>query len=136
MHARLGEVTYVLAQTTEDTGDRLKLLSNAMRHFCRSIELCDDYLRGFYGLKLATGRIIEALDNTTSKPAKSSTDAPGDLAPPSLDSVRKLNQKATAKLSEIVRRGSVHEKGWDGYKVSELNAARELLSKDAQSVQR
>lgn len=54
MHARLGEATYVLAQNTEDVGDRSKLLSNAMRHFCRSIELCDDYLRGYYGLKLVS----------------------------------------------------------------------------------
>ena len=27
-------------------------LEEATRRFCRSIELCDDYLRGYYGLKL------------------------------------------------------------------------------------
>lgn len=27
-------------------------LGEALRRFCRSIELCDDYLRGYYGLKL------------------------------------------------------------------------------------
>ena len=29
-----------------------KLLAEALRRFCRSIELCDDYLRGYYGLKM------------------------------------------------------------------------------------
>lgn len=29
-----------------------KYLAEAFRRFCRSIELCDDYLRGYYGLKL------------------------------------------------------------------------------------
>ena len=29
-----------------------KILAESMRRFCRSIELCDDYLRGYYGLKL------------------------------------------------------------------------------------
>jgi hypothetical protein len=25
--------------------------AEALKRFCRSIELCDDYLRGYYGLK-------------------------------------------------------------------------------------
>lgn len=29
-----------------------KYLSESLRRFCRSIELCDNYLRGYYGLKL------------------------------------------------------------------------------------
>jgi hypothetical protein len=29
-----------------------KFLAESIRRFCRSIELCDDYLRGYYGLKL------------------------------------------------------------------------------------
>ncbi len=29
-----------------------KYLGDALRRFCRSIELCDDYLRGYYGLSL------------------------------------------------------------------------------------
>ena len=32
-----------------------KVLAESMRRFCRSIELCDDYLRGYYGLKLVSG---------------------------------------------------------------------------------
>ena len=60
----------------------------------------------------------------------------GDLAPPTLESVKKLNELATSKLGEIVRRGSSGEKGWDGYSESELIAARELLNRDTQKIQR
>ena len=31
-----------------------KLLAESIRRFCRSIELCDGYLRGYYGLKLVS----------------------------------------------------------------------------------
>lgn len=107
-----------------------------MRRFCRSIELCDDYLRGFYGLKLTTNRLLEKL-NKTSKPATASSNAlAGDLAPPSLSSVQRLNELATSKLAEIVRRSSSGEKGWDGYDQAEVIAARELLDRDTQGVQR
>lgn len=30
----------------------LVTISDSMRRFGRSVELCDDYLRGFYGLKI------------------------------------------------------------------------------------
>ena len=51
MHARLGEVFHIAAITGNDTA-MLRLEARSMRSFCRSIELCDDYLRGYYGLKL------------------------------------------------------------------------------------
>lgn len=51
MHAHVGEVLYISAMNgNEDSEGRL--LAEAMRRFCRSIELCNDYLRGHYGLKL------------------------------------------------------------------------------------
>lgn len=31
-----------------------KYLAEALKRFARSIELCDDYLRGYYGLKLVS----------------------------------------------------------------------------------
>ena len=34
------------------------LLSDAVRRFCRSIELCDGYLRGYYGLKIVGERLV------------------------------------------------------------------------------
>lgn len=53
MHARLGEVLYMAA--TASDGPQLKRLTESLKRFSRSIELCDDYLRGYYGLKLVRG---------------------------------------------------------------------------------
>ena len=59
MHARLGEVQYLAANAKESgSGDQLKALSESMRRFCRSVELCDDYLRGYYGMKLVRSYTI------------------------------------------------------------------------------
>jgi hypothetical protein len=33
-----------------------------MRRFCRSVELCDDYLRGYYGLKLVCSALANPRD--------------------------------------------------------------------------
>lgn len=35
-----------------DEATSRKYLAESLKRFCRSIELCDDYLRGYYGLKL------------------------------------------------------------------------------------
>ncbi|EHK97913.1 putative TPR repeat protein oca3 [Glarea lozoyensis 74030] len=97
MHARLGEVLYVAASSNEGGAD--KNLSESMRRFCRSVELCDDYLRGYYGLKLTTKRLLKDLA-TNSRQSKSETGLPA----PDRKTVERLNELATAKLSEIVRR--------------------------------
>ncbi len=57
-------------------------------------------------------------------------------SPPDLKTVELLNQKATAKLTEIVRRSVSGEKGWQGYDSAELIAARELLDRDASPIVR
>ena len=49
----MGELLYLSAcpggaEVAETT------LREAMRRFCRSIELCDDYLRGYYGLRIVS----------------------------------------------------------------------------------
>lgn len=55
LHARMGEVTFLSASGLQaGSGEQLKVLSEAMRRFCRAIELCDDYLRGYYGLKVVS----------------------------------------------------------------------------------
>ena len=82
-----------------------------------------------------TSRLLDKLSKT-SKPASASSDLAGDLAPPSLATVQKLNELATAKLADILRKTAVSEKGWDGYEQAELIAARELLDRDTQSIQR
>jgi tetratricopeptide (TPR) repeat protein len=57
MQARLGEVLYLSAGRAEGA-EQLKLLSESMRRFCRSVELCDDYLRGYYGMKLVRAVLL------------------------------------------------------------------------------
>ncbi|KAF2168910.1 hypothetical protein M409DRAFT_65264 [Zasmidium cellare ATCC 36951] len=136
IHAKLGEVIYLSANHKDAGPEQLKGLSESMRRFCRSIELCDDYLRGYYGLKLTTNRLLDALQSTKKSQQVASDPLAGDLAPPSIDAVKKLNEVATAKLAEIVRRGTAGEKGWDGYSASELIAARELLDRGTQQIQR
>jgi hypothetical protein len=124
-------------------------LTESLRRFCRSIELCDDYLRGYYGLKLVMKIIFCGLkvqllikEQTSSKllstlPQLSRQSKSEDSASlPELRTVQLLNQTATAKLSEIVRRSVGGEKGWQGYDPAELIAARELLDRDATPVTR
>lgn len=51
IHARLGEILYIsTANLNEDSSS--KILVQSIRRFCRSVELCDDYIRGYYGLKI------------------------------------------------------------------------------------
>lgn len=54
IHARLGEVIYLstIASSSDKPGELLRGFAEAMRRYCRSIELCNSYLRGYYGLKL------------------------------------------------------------------------------------
>ena len=41
--------------STGGDGSAQKYLAEALKRYSRSIELCDDYLRGYYGLKLVSG---------------------------------------------------------------------------------
>jgi tetratricopeptide (TPR) repeat protein len=61
IHARLGEVLFLAANKSEGA-EQIKGLSEAMRRFCRSVELCDDYLRGYYGLKLVCSALANPRD--------------------------------------------------------------------------
>lgn len=55
---------------------------------------------------------------------------------PNIKTIQKLNELATSKLAEIVRRHGAQEKLWQGYDVAEVAAARDLLSKSAAHVVR
>jgi ER membrane protein complex subunit 2 len=56
VHAKLGEVIYLsgLATLKDNQREMAKAEAEALRRFCRSIELCNNYLRGYYGLKLVS----------------------------------------------------------------------------------
>ncbi|KAI9158777.1 kinetoplast-associated protein KAP [Paramyrothecium foliicola] len=129
IHARLGEVLLMAAQSNE--GSSLKHFAEAVKRFSRSIELCDDYLRGYYGLKLATDRLL----SDPAKLKKQQTDLK-EFTLPSQATLEKLNETATKKLGEIVRRYGAQERFWQGYDADEIAAARELLAKSSTEVVR
>lgn len=125
-----------------------KYLTESLRRFCRSIELCDDYLRGYYGLKLVcstgdqlctgllpnqigqtSGRLLKSLSHG-SRPSKSGT----SLSLPDVKTVERLNEIATSKLSEIVRKFVANESGYQGYDSAEIIAAHELLNRESASI--
>ena len=149
IHARLGEILYISAMSSSNETADSKTFAEAMRRFCRSVELCDDYLRGYYGLKLVlpslpahvthktkyvaqtTDRLLSALpDDSKSTGQMVSTDN-GELPMPSTTTVRKLNERATFKLAEITRDAT-----GKGLNHAEVVAAKALLDKSTQIRQR
>ncbi|KEZ39719.1 Tetratricopeptide repeat domain-containing protein [Scedosporium apiospermum] len=131
MHARLGEILYMAATELAD-GSSNRYFAESVKRFCRSIELCDDYLRGYYGLKQVTGTLLS--DPKLLKPSKQA-DGEGMALPPK-KTLEALNEKATAKLGEIVRRYSTGDVHWQGYDAAEIEATRQLLAKDEAQVVR
>ncbi|KAF2280721.1 TPR-like protein [Westerdykella ornata] len=141
-HAQLGTLHYL--QATSSSPPNISSLSTSLRYFSRALELNDSYLRGFYGLKLVSKSLIPLLSDSPTNTASSSSkrkdnkdkdrDAADDedLPPPSLATVKKLEELATSRLGEIIRNYSSGRKGWTGYDEAEVIAARELLDRDGQ----
>ncbi|KAF3000384.1 hypothetical protein E8E14_006875 [Neopestalotiopsis sp. 37M] len=129
IHARLGELLLMAAKSSQPT-DASRQLAEAIKRFCRSVELCDDYLRGFYGLKLATRKLLQERP----KAAKQSND--DDLPLPDAATLQRLDELATEKLAEITRKFAAGEKGWQGYDEAEIVAAKALLEEDSGAVPR
>ncbi|KAJ9640256.1 uncharacterized protein PV06_10774 [Exophiala oligosperma] len=117
LHARLGELEYMAGVSATDSTDGREHLSLAVKRFSRSIELCDDYLRGFYGLKLVADKLLQT--NATSR-----AQGNPDLTP---DKLQRLSQLATSKLEAIVRDRTTRRS--PGVNESELAAAKDLLSR-------
>lgn len=132
VHVRLAEMVYTSTMASAAPDVRTVTgLTRAMKSFCRSVELCDDYLRGYYGLKLVTNTLRDMLPKLDNKMLVAAADAENGLAPPSIATAQKLNELATSKLAEIIRRSSTGESGWQGYEEAELISARELLDRNA-----
>jgi len=127
--ARLGEVLLMAASANSDS--QQKYLAESVKRFCRSVELCEDYLRGYYGLKKVTDQILKDTD----KAKKGKTD-PEVFQMPEQKTIERLNQAATDKLAEIVRRNTAGEPGWQGYKKDEVDAAKELIAKSTAEIER
>lgn len=115
VHAHLASHFYLSSSTS------LPSLTLSLRHFARSVELNDSYLRGYYGLKFVAQKMLPLLSETTKRAV--SDDA--DVAPPTVEAVRKLEELATRRLAEMVRLHAAGKgKGWDE---GEVGAVREML---------
>ncbi|KAJ9191074.1 hypothetical protein DTO164E3_9028 [Paecilomyces variotii] len=123
LHALLGELQYIAAISThaDSEEDQQRLLVNSFRQFCRSVELCDDYLRGFYGIKVTSSYL---LDHYLQKPDNKS--GKGNDKSLSKDVVERLNILATKKLTDAVEKRQLDIQG-PGPGQSELAAVQELL---------
>ena len=115
IHAQLGEFELLTASMDGESVDsRRRLLSNAIRRLARSVELCDDYLRGYYGLLLATRKFLEIGENTKN----SNSDVPTDW-------VRRLQEMSTRKLKAMVAQWTKNpDRAGDN---SEIIAVRQLV---------
>lgn len=145
INARLGEVLFMSATSMSDSTEGNTLVE-AIRRFCRSVELCDDYLRGYYGLKMVHHFVDQTQQQLTSKQASDrllarffddSNDNPNiqvtdysEVLPPQKATVQKLNEQATSKLAELTRRISYNVDN------AEIVAAKILLDKSTQTRQR
>lgn len=137
IHAKLAEVFYMVSASSQGSDIvRVKSLTRAMKSFCRSIELCDDYLRGYYGLKFTTNQIKTVLSKAGNQTVMAKETAEDDIAIPSLSTVQSLNELATSKLGDIIRKSSTATPGWTGYDESEIIAARALLDRDTETITR
>ena len=130
-----------MAASSSSPAECNRLLAESLRRFCRSIELCDNYLRGYYGLKkvcaCASVDNVETDKSQTSSQLLStvssdkSSKSDDSLNLPDKTTLQTLNQKATDKLTEIVRHASNQSYGWQGYDRAEVIAAKALLDRDA-----
>ncbi|KAL8768120.1 MAG: hypothetical protein Q9209_005583 [Squamulea sp. 1 TL-2023] len=106
IQARLGEILYISASTTQDQSGTL---AESVRRFCRSIELCDGYLRGYYGLKLATDKLLVVLRDIARTDSRTSSSSRNqELAIPSVETLQKLSESATSVLTEVARKANLN----------------------------
>lgn len=111
IHARLGEVAYLAARANDGSAASQQLLTDAIQRFSRSIELCDGYLRGYYGLYLATTKFLELSVSTNKK-------LEGDSI--SRNTATKLRDMALSKLKNLVQKRA-------GQPESDVIAAQALI---------
>ncbi len=109
-------------------------LTMSLKHFCRSIELNDSYLRGYYGLKLVTSKLVPLLTEMSSSGKRNTHQDDDEIPIPNVSTVKKLEEISTNKLGEIIRNFGSGKKSWSGYDKAEIIAAQELLDRDGKTV--
>ena len=125
-HAQLATLYYLSGPAS------LPALTLALRYFARSVELNDSYIRGYYGLKLVSAKLLPLLSESSSVSKRNNDE--DDVRPPKVQSVKKLEEIATNKLAEAVRQFSSGNKAWADMDEAEIIAARELLDRDGKIV--
>ena len=109
--ARMGEVSCVLAMAQNPGRDVSDILLDAVKYYLRSIELCEDYLRAYYGLVLVCSKVLKL----------------GKVQGKDKERVEALYTRGQKRLGEIVSRARRRDKGWEGYSEAEVSAASKLL---------
>jgi hypothetical protein len=123
-HAHIATLHYL--SSTSTTPPSLPALALSLKHFCRAVELNDSYLRGYYGLKLVTSKLLSVPADSAPTTGKRGAQDDDEVPIPQAATVRKLEELATKKLGEIVRNAVAGETGYDA---AEVIAARELLDR-------
>lgn len=120
------------------------LLARSVRLFCRSIELCDDYLRGLYGLTVVSLFVYSKQDsakvtpyfqvsslllkNSDSKGRYRDVSAAHCDEAPSKEFLAKVHTFAKKRLEDLIKARSLDSQDL-GYSQSELIATKELLNR-------
>jgi len=92
-HAQYAEVVWV--QGKEAT---------ALKHWSRSVELCGDFLRGWFGVKTATKKILAGTGNGRDRGQNEEVELPTN------ETIKKLDLLATARLTELTSLATPAEK--------------------------
>lgn len=85
--------------------------------------------------QLTPAKVTDKLLAQASTKSKKNNDDDGFVVPDQ-KTIQKLNELATKKLGEIVRRHGAKEQLWQGYSEGEIAAARELIEKSTATVVR
>ncbi|RMJ26618.1 hypothetical protein PHISP_02490 [Aspergillus sp. HF37] len=127
VYASLGELLYISA--SQETEAARKLLGRSVRLFCRSIELCDDYLRGLYGLALASSTLLKHSPSDGSSRNDATESSEGI---PSKEFVERVHSFAKKKLGDLIKARSSESRDMGCFQ-SEIIATKELLNRFGES---
>lgn len=129
-HAHVATLHFLCSSSSSPAS--LSALSLALKHFCRAVELNENYLRGFYGLKTVAAKLMPLLSDApvpTKKSRDTNNNDEEDIPLPALRSVQQLDELATRKLGDMIRDFASSKGAHSGYDAAEIAAARELLSR-------
>ncbi|MCJ1449422.1 MAG: hypothetical protein MMC23_009942 [Stictis urceolatum] len=115
IHAKMGEMLYmsVASESGHPPNEADKILHASLDRYCRSIELCDNYIRGLCGLKIVCDEILELVINSKAN----------QLPDGSIEQIHRLSSKAALKISNIISTSSADPETPD------LIAAKALLNR-------